>query len=158
MNVSIDSIPRSQSRRNQLLPARSQTRGFVLPMVIFLIVVLAGAAVAISQLTTDNTQSNIQALQKTRADLFNQSLIDVAVHKLVTGDDDCPDITDQSHLDFTALSVTLNCRPAEYSTSGSGDFTLWTITSTANSSGGLSPSDEEYVWRRMSAVVEPENE
>lgn len=127
-------------------------RGFVLPMVLFLIVVLAGAAVAISQLTVDTTASNIQALQKTRADLFNQSLLDLAVHELVT-EGDCPPTGPHTHSDFPGLEAEIDCSSEAHNTSGTGDFVLWTVTATT-ATAGAAPSDEEYVWRRMTSVVE----
>lgn len=158
----------SITHRNSSNGQSSKHLGFVLPMVIFLIVVLAGAAVAISQLTVDNTQSNLQALQKTRADLFNQSLVDVAVHTLVTthdddlADTDCPDYastdpTDnpdpQTNPDFPGLSAELECYKSSYSTEAGVEFDLWTVTATT-SSEDQDPNHEEYVWRSMTAIVE----
>lgn len=149
--------------RNQGLTKRSHQAGFVLPMVIFLIVILAGAAVAISQLTIDNTQSNVQALQKTRADLFNQSLVDIAVYELVTGGQ-CPAYAEetladnpepQTHPDFPSLTAILLCKEDSYSSPSSGNFALWTITSTTSSTD-LATNNEEYVWRRERATVELE--
>lgn len=142
------------------LPLLISTRhqgGFVLPVVVFLIVVLAGAAVAISQLTVESAAVQNQALQKTRAQYFAQSGLEWATHQLIQGEvqsDDCDpeesllEDEDRTHPDFPGLELTITCTHNDY-----GNLTLWNFEASAYSVD-LSPDDEEYVWQRMTAVVE----
>lgn len=146
------------SRTRRHLPRRRppRQRGFVLPMVIFLIVILAGAAVAISQLTVDTSAAQDQALQKTRAQWFAQSGLEKATQQLVAAgedatQDDCSLTNPETHEDFPGLELDLEC--AEQSYNG---LTLWTLTATSQSTGST-PENAEYVWQRLRAVVELEN-
>ena len=140
---------RVQRRTPPRLPQRA--RGFVLVMVIFLIVVLGGAVVAISQLTVDTSATQNQALQTTRARLLNQSGIEVATHYLVTTDS--PDGTECAQnvynaTEFPGLDLELTCSVRSYE-----GVELWTLTATSQSVN-LTTTDQEYVWQRMTAVVE----
>ncbi len=130
---------------------KNQHGGFVLPAVVFLIVVLGGAAIAIAQLTADNTGSNNQALQQARARLMAQSAIDVAVHRLVTDNSTaCSDAPGFPADNFPGLSVSITCEENIY---GSEGVALWNIIATA-SSDSLNTTDPEYVWQRQRATVE----
>lgn len=130
---------------------RRQQAGFILPAVVFLIVVLGGAAIAIAQLTTDNTGSNNQALQQARARLMAQSAIDVAVHRLVTDNSTaCADAPGFPSNEFAGLSVSITCEENVYDDEG---VALWNIVATA-SSDSLNTTDAEYVWQRQRATVE----
>ena len=125
--------------------------GFVLVLVVFLIVVLAGAAVAISQLTVDTSAAQNQALQSTRAQQFNQSGVEVATHYLVT--EDSPSaagctIDTVTNDDFPGLEMNLTCTEQSYN-----GVTLWTLTAISQSAG-LTSENPEYVWKRTTAVVE----
>ena len=131
------------------LPRRNG--GFVLVMVIFLIVVLAGAAVAISQLTVDTSAAQNQSLQTTRARLLNQSGIEIATQYLVTASSPSAAECAQSvsgATEFPGLDLNLDCSLRSYN-----DVELWTLTAVSTSTG-LLPTDQEYVWQRSSAVVE----
>lgn len=144
----MSSIKLSLKRRRQPRFGGSTQRGFVLVLVVFLIVVLGGAAVAISRLTIDTSGAQNQALLKTRAQWFNQSGIEWAVNALVTTGTDCtnPEI---SHADFPGLTLSIECTESP----SYGTFSLWTVTATTESAG-QNPNDEEYVWQSMTAVVE----
>lgn len=123
----------------------------MLVMVIFLIVVLAGAVVAISQLTVDTSAAQNQALQSTRAQLFNQSGLELRAQYLVTASSpteaEC-DLNDATHADFPDLVLNVECSEDTYN-----GVTLWTLTATSQSTG-RTPEDTEYVWHRMTTLVE----
>ncbi|MCH8550814.1 MAG: hypothetical protein LAT62_02690 [Natronospirillum sp.] len=128
-----------------------QQGGFVLVLVVFLIVVLAGAVVAISQLTVDTSAAQSQALQTTRAQLFNQSGLELRAQYLVSAaspdEAECA-LNDTTHADFPDLVLNVTCSEDTYN-----GVTLWTLTATSQSAG-RTPEDTEYVWHRMTAVVE----
>ncbi|TGG92337.1 hypothetical protein E4656_12725 [Natronospirillum operosum] len=133
-------------RHHQPCRRLHRQRGFVLPMVIFLIVVLAGAAVAISQLTVDTSAAQDQALQKTRAAMFGQSGLELTAYRLLD-DATCPDITNMNSASFPGLQLTVECTPISTAPA------LWVVTATVQSQG-LTPADGEYVWQRLTSVVE----
>lgn len=126
-----------------------QEGGFVLVLVIFLIVVLAGAAVAISQLTVDTSAAQNQALQTTRAEWFAQSGIERGVYMLLEDEAEC-ELDNETNADFPGLTLSVTCEPEDYN-----GITLWRLQATVESTD-LIPTHEEYVWQRMTAVVEVE--
>lgn len=125
-----------------------QQSGFVLVLVVFLIAVLGVAAVAISQLTVDNTAANNQALQKTRAQYFAQSGLEWAVVQIL--DESSCELTGETNTDFPGLILDVECDDNAYQ---GDEVILWGVTATARSQN-QDPDNEEYVWQRMSAVVE----
>lgn len=131
----------------------AKNTGFILPMVVFLIVVLGGAVVAISQLTTDNTSANNQLLQQARARFMAKAGIDLAVRRLLndpTGADCAEDPVAFPDGTYTDLSLKIECSDRTYSSEG---IVLWDIKATAETVSST-PSDEEYVWQRQRATVE----
>lgn len=127
-------------------------RGFVLVAVIFLLVVLGGAGLVISQLTVRNSATGVQTLQATRAQWLVQAGLDAAILRVINGDPtDCPAAA-STHPDFPGLTLTVTCGDERDYDIEYG-IKLLMIDATVESTG-LSPASREYVWLRQTAVME----
>ena len=131
----------------------AKSQGFVLVAVIFLLVVLGGAGLVISQLTVRNSATGVQSLQATRAQWLVQAGLDAAILRVLSNEPCAAAAT--THADFPGLTLTVTCgAEREYVTLG---MTLQDIVATVESTG-LTPASREYVWLRQTAVMEVVND
>lgn len=134
-----------------MIRRHAKPQGFVLVAVIFLLVVLGGAGLVISQLTVRNSATGVQTLQATRAQWLVQAGLDAAILRSMPGGvgGGC-DADATTHPDFPGLTLTVTCSADRLY--GDENITLRDIVATVESTG-LTPASREYVWLRQTAVI-----
>ena len=131
-------------------------QGLALLTVIFLLVVLSAAMVSLSTLTVNSLQQQGKALLVAKAENAAHSGLEYGVYQLVNGAT-CASLnsaTLSSSLDaasenvFTGFSIVLSCAQRDYDNS----VVLYDLAATASYGG--SPDSPDYVWRKLTAVIE----
>jgi hypothetical protein len=134
-----------------------KNKGLALVTVIFMLVILSGAVVALAQLNQSNITQQNRELLVVRAENAALSGLEWAVHRLVSGEDCASDIEGtsiSSHLNaagndvFSGFTITLSCTQRNY------DLSVELLDISASASYGTGIDDPDYVWRKLSALIE----
>lgn len=132
---------------------RQIQQGFVLPMAIFLLVVLAGLGAYAANLSILTSASTIQDIVSTRAYFAARGGLEWAAMRVIapgtTTMANCP--TDAMPLTMNGFNVTVTCNAYSYTVAG-GDqsVSVYEITSVASSGGAGSAN---YVERKMNVTL-----
>lgn len=143
--------PWSQARQ-------SNQQGMALIAVIFIMIVMSGAVLMMSRLADMQSAERTMDINGARAQSAAQSGLQWALYKIRASGAVCPTsptvLTMSSESDLSGFSVTVTCTARPY-TEGLGTVTVFKVQSEATTSSF--DTTGEYVFRRVSAVVELES-
>ena len=127
------------------LTQRHSQGGFALMVSVFLIVVLALAAVFMVRFSGTIATEQSQMIVAQRAKQAAIAGIEYGIYQVANGT--CAASTALSIPAYSQLSITVDCTQRDFV----GAFTLYTVAATA-SYGAL--GDPDYVWRRFQVSLE----
>ncbi len=136
-----------------MLTLPKKQHGFVLVAVIFLVVVIGASIAVMSRLSGTTITSSTLSLLGTRAELAAASGMEWAIYQIrnpVNAGINCTAMngTSISITAYSNLTISVNCN----NTSFNDSIELFSISVSAEF-GVI--GDTEYVWRELTAVVEP---
>jgi len=134
----------------------SSQSGVALIAVIFIMLVIGGAIGMMMKFSNISQANFDQSIQLTRAELAAKSALSWGIYH-AKNDNDCSNVrlpdsstpTDTMTLTaYPGFEMTVSCILNQYN----GNISIMQITATAQF--GNNPSDNDYVWRSISATVE----
>lgn len=130
-------------------------KGFALPSVIFLIIMVAGIVTAMAKLMSNQAGSTALSVLGVRADSAAKSGIEWASYQIHTDPSWCGTTTLNLTDVLTGFVVTVQCSARNSYIEGGKTVVMYEVVSTA--SYGSYATSPDYVYRQISAMLTTES-
>ena len=136
-------------------------RGFALIAVIFIMVIMSGAVLMMSRFADMQSAERSMDIMGARAQSSARSALQWVIKRVQENSANCATDNNRSfdmhsESDLSSFRVTTFCTPRTYTEEGV-TITIFDLTAQAETNGLTADNTGEYVFRRLSAVVEFEN-